>query len=1047
MGNKSGIRLVAVALAAAALIVPVVPTLAAASEPSFAQEWRYTPPANVRNGSAIPPGSLILNSSARTGFQFFETESRSTIVRIIDLDDYRIRFEVSFDEKPITARYSAGYMQYHHALDEEKNELYIPYTEQNLFFAGVLVIDGNTGEISRRLTRLSANDPTRAVDLRRTPPAGPEDVGVCTSASCLPQTIGLSPTVDALEFTPSYVSGSKPKVLMLWTEPMAPGLEGVMYVSWVTQWDAETGRQDFSYRVQSCSTAYPIGGQSAYPLTIFQARLGAGIYVGCNAPGSTGQVVRIRLDANGLPNGEDAYPGPQNVIDAFGDRQTDRLIFRVSVPEGETYWVFNGISSNYTGVVAATLSQVRTRTAIDPASGRLYVMAADSQRGRQSQPAAFLMTDLRRNPVPQMTRYPDLFLDGIDTAPVVDAGRPSGLRRIIFHRQGRDVYDIIEDPLPVSEDPLLTDVDRFTVDVEEAPGTTAANFTGTGHAYGLRVLMAGGLRAAVPNGATYSGLTIRNVTAPQFQSPCLNQDREIAVGSVPFTNLAGNLASAEAAAATTEAGTIGDAREPTGRCHPTVIPGAVGEPPRVLPEDADRDGQSQADETLGTEWPFRKAQCSGQGQDEQVTTLKPLDRDPVPNEFGGPQSGSPADDKLGAPRETALRLEDNRASVRCGQLEERTDADATAAAIKAIGLPPGVDSIDIGSVGSFSRIVRIQDLGLVSETVAYVRDVSIGGRISIDLAYSRARAWAAGRPGTAGTSLERRVCGVAIPEISGRYSVIPIDSPGGDLPPDPEPIPAGDPAYDATRGTQNPVDGGDGVSYPIGNVDPLSYGDDDQNIDGAIKACSEVPEQASAASGTPLGSQPFLEVMNRVLGARGKASIPEPDRELRQGSPGGYLASIQKDRYQQIGSRTVSNDGSTQVPAFEIQLYNDDPQTGRGRQLFQFAGVDASVTYGIYLLNPEYPSTSTDTPGDDLPPWDITDDLIDFTGGPELPPIYQPPTTTPPVPGFMPTTYLYRGAVFLSRSWQDAGLAASVLILLAGPAILLGRRRGLRSLI
>jgi hypothetical protein len=235
------------------------------------------------------------------------------------------------------------------------------------------------------------------------------------------------------------------------------------------------------------------------------------------------------------------------------------------------------------------------------------------------------------------------------------------------------------------------------------------------------------------------------------------------------------------------------------------------------------------------------------------------------------------------------------------------------------------------------------------------------------------------------------------------------------------------------------------VSFPIGDVDPLSDSTDDQNFDGFVTACAETP--VSQANGTPLGTRPFLEILNRVLGARGRATVPEPDRELRQGSPGGYLASIQKDRYQQVGARAVSNDGSTQVPALEIQFFNDDPQFGRGRQLFQFAGVDASVTYGIYLLNPFF-ETPVDTPDDGLPPFDVTDDLPPLTGGPFMPPIGgTPPPTNPPATGvFAPVTYLYRGVTFLARSWQDAALAAGVLILLAAPLILLGRRRALRTL-
>lgn len=1040
-------RRVLAAVAAMFVLPTMLPQLASAQAVDMrrAGEWQYELPDDLNENADIPPGVLIMNAPGRTAFQLFSLNGAKTFLRTINLDSLRVVNEVTLTEPLITSRGTA-IAQHIHGLDPDKNILYLPYSERS-FFAGILAIDGATGAVLHKFPRIGANDPTQAASVRNVPPNGPQDVVACTSAACLPQTFGGSPSLAGMEFIPSYVSGSKDKLLMLWTEPMGPGLEGNLYVSWATQWDAGTGQQDFSYRIQSCSVRYPTNTYSQYALTIFQARLGAGIYVGCNAQGNTGQVVRIRLDSNGQPSGEDAYPGPISVADVLADRQTDRLVFRVATPKGESFWVFNGTSSNYTGVVSTTLNAVPTMAGMNEANGRFYVMAPGSSRGSQSQRSALLTTELRRSPTPQVTMYPDLFVDAVDMLMVVDTNHPSGNARLFVHRAETTYFTIIEDTLPASEDEGLTDLDRFTVDVEEAEGVTAANFTGTGHAYGLRTLFAGGLQGAVPIGVDASGITIR-FAASQLNSACMTQDREVALGSIPFANIAGNLTSAEAAASTADSGSISDLREPSGRCHPRPFPGALPEPPRFLPDDPDHDGQSQGDEILGTEWPFYKAQCSGQSSDEQVTTLRPLDRDPVPDTVTKTTTGTAADALLEHPRQTSQPLEDNRAAVLCGQLEQRVDASAVASAMLVSDLPPGIGSLEIGSVGSFTNLYRTKDRGLVAETVAYVRDINIGDRISIDLAYSKATAWAAGRPGTAGTTLDRRVCGVSIPEISGRYSVIPIDSPSGPLPPDPDPVEVGDPLWDNTQGVENPVDGGDGISYPIGTVDPLNYGDDDQNIEGAINACSEIPTQASAANGTPLGSTPFLEAINRVLGARGKASIPEPDRELRQGSPGGYLASIQKDRYQQIGSRAVSNDGSTQVPALEIQLYGDDPTQGRGRQLFQFAGVDASVTYGLYLLNPEY-QTPIDTPGDDLPPWDITDDLVPLTGGPELPPVYpQPPTAPrPPTSVFTPVTYVFKGAVFLARSWQDAGLATGVMVLLAGPAILLGRRRGLRSLI
>lgn len=1044
------------------------PAPAAEAGITVAGRWTYAVPDNLDASANIPAGSLILNPEARRAFQIFELEGQRTLIRLLDLDSLRTIRETTVPQLFTSARSSAAITQYIHGIDTETNDLFLPFQDQRGFFGGVARIDGATGEIAKRYARTDALDPTRMVTLSETPPNGQEDVALCTSAACQPQTFGVQPIINGMEFIPSYVSGGKPKILMLWSEGSIPTLDGNVFVVWATQWDVETGRQDFNYRVQGCTAKLPLGSASQYAMPIFQARLGAGIYVGCNGAGFTGVVVRIRLNANGQPDGEDTYPGPQAVLDTFGDRNTDRLLFRVSTFTGEAYWVFSGGASTYTGVIGATLTNtVVTWAGVDEADGRLYVMVPRNSRGDQVQESALVTSDFRRSPAPQVTAYPGAYIPNVDMQLQVDTAHPSGHNRIFVHARDTTSYVILDDPVPPSFDEPLTDIDRFTVDHEEQEGVTAANFTGTGHAYGLRGLLAGGVQGMVPPVTDVSGINGRFLVS-QTGSPCQTPDREIRLGSIPYTTLANNLASAEAAAASSEPGTVADLREPTGRCHPTPNQGSI---PRVMPEDDDDDGQSNADEMAGTEWPFFAAQCSGDGESTNVTTVKPLDRRPTPDQLRRPQdhpavpaeareaagdaavpaTGTPADGIIDAPRQTPLRLDDNRAEVVCDQTGAVLDAEAVSAALEVDEsvMPADLGAMTVAGVGGFNRLWRDPQRGLVSETIAYARGINIGDEVSIDVAYSRAVAFAGGRPGTAGTILERRICGVSIPRIGGQYSVIPIDAPVdtplGDVPPDPDPVPVGDPLYDLTEDVQNPTDGSQGVSYPIGNVDPYNHSSDDQNVDGAVAACAEAP--VSQANGTPLGTRPFLEALNRVLGSRGRAYIPEPDPELRQGSPGGYLASLQKDRFQQIGARAVSNDGSTQVPALEIQIFNDDPTYGRGRQLFQFAGVDASVTYGIYLLNPDF-TTDFDDPGDDLPDFDITDDLPPYTGGPTIPPLgpSAPPSSPPATGVFAPVTYVYRGVTFLARNWKDAVLAGAVMLLLAAPLVLLGRRRSLRTL-
>lgn len=95
----------------------------------------------------------------------------------------------------------------------------------------------------------------------------------------------------------------------------------------------------------------------------------------------------------------------------------------------------------------------------------------------------------------------------------------------------------------------------------------------------------------------------------------------------------------------------------------------------------------------------------------------------------------------------------------------------------------------------------------------------------------------------------------------------------------------------------------------------------------------------------------FVDALNRALGRNGQARLRDPDPVLAEGTPGGYQAGIQRRPTEAFSDRTISRDGSLAVPGLEIIFYRDDPADGAGRQIFQFAGVQASSTYGIFCLN------------------------------------------------------------------------------------------------
>lgn len=96
---------------------------------------------------------------------------------------------------------------------------------------------------------------------------------------------------------------------------------------------------------------------------------------------------------------------------------------------------------------------------------------------------------------------------------------------------------------------------------------------------------------------------------------------------------------------------------------------------------------------------------------------------------------------------------------------------------------------------------------------------------------------------------------------------------------------------------------------------------------------------------------PVVTAINGLLGRNGKARLQQPDPILAAGSPGGYLAGIQRDRQQRFEDETLSRDTSHAVPGLElIFTHGDNKEQGAGRQIFQFAAVEATTAFGISCL-------------------------------------------------------------------------------------------------
>ena len=90
--------------------------------------------------------------------------------------------------------------------------------------------------------------------------------------------------------------------------------------------------------------------------------------------------------------------------------------------------------------------------------------------------------------------------------------------------------------------------------------------------------------------------------------------------------------------------------------------------------------------------------------------------------------------------------------------------------------------------------------------------------------------------------------------------------------------------------------------------------------------------------------------INKALGANGRARLRQPDELLAPGTENGFRAGIQKPEYERDADKILNSDViETVLPALEITRFADG-DAGRGRQVFQFGGVEATSTYGIQLL-------------------------------------------------------------------------------------------------
>lgn len=98
-----------------------------------------------------------------------------------------------------------------------------------------------------------------------------------------------------------------------------------------------------------------------------------------------------------------------------------------------------------------------------------------------------------------------------------------------------------------------------------------------------------------------------------------------------------------------------------------------------------------------------------------------------------------------------------------------------------------------------------------------------------------------------------------------------------------------------------------------------------------------------------------VDALNRALAGRAqfRTGSGAADPGLVKGSPRGALSAVQKSPERQVSDRSLVGDFTSEIPALEMIVFNDNAKWGRARQLYQFAGVATSATYNIVAV-PKY---------------------------------------------------------------------------------------------
>ena len=738
-------------------------------------------------------------------------------------------------------------------------------------------------------------------------------------------------------------------------------------ITYAVAFNPESKRQEWAVRLEGCrnsrETRNWVAESDSHPTAVYRSARDGALYVGCHGNASQqGVVVKVPLDEEGRPSSlpvgvgdpmeqlsadepspeglarpaarQEVFPGPEKVSAIMVDPGSGRILMRV-IDAGEVWWVFDARAGQFIGTVGVGSYLLGHTTAgVDPGTGRLYVVAAKPRPHEAAAGSGGLyIADIRRNPLPQALVYAELGDAERDGAAWNSAGETalslqprtdsSPTKLYVTDGLGSREFRIIVDESPVSVDGEDAGEVVRTLDIDEAPGVTQATFDGTARGFGFRALLLGGVEAATRVGPADPVGLARGSWDLQGESTRVGGPAPQNVGPGPTGELVRQVAPRPSPCTDAQREVIAAFAGPRG---PAVVDAssARGESQGLLVDTRTRDDLEGPVSRCGLEtWEatFRTALMSQAPLEEP--SAWPFGEDP------GVASCTATDEDVAESWSDPV-VGAFAASATCGQEEVSGWGQARGV---------GVEGVSVANTLSSFRIYRDPTRGMVARVESIARGVNIGGIVKIDTVRGVAESWANGRKA---------------------------------------------PAPETEEAAERPTNCD--VARPAGTCFQRHvFGVSVRN-----------PQGAQGYRCGPCGDESALvEGMNRALGAYASARFREPDPDLARGSNDGYLAAITKKGQERFSDIVLNADLlDTMVPMLEVIRYAphgrpNSAQTPtysfgtppRGRQIFQFAAVEVSSTYGIQCLLVYDDATNT-CAGEKLEPGAITVSLSDNDGKP-----------------------------------------------------------------